>query len=354
MVHRTDGLKSDFIPNSFQLPDAYSDLVMPWLTGEEWKVLSYLCRRIFGFRKQSDRVSLSQLKDGIRTSSGKVLDFGTQLSRQTIINALGELIKYKLVTVLNPGDAATQLAAEYSLNLDMDSADLQGLADRKRKKKVSDTSRTSKARASLSDRLGVAGLSDRPPLVCPTDNTWSVGQTDKLTVNIQTQDTDSGAKAPAEEDEGANNKNRGGIPEKPDILDGILEYAGKAPAIDAGDYPEDIKRVIIAFCESWNIKPPTKDGKRGGEFALWISDGRYLREALGEFGTGLLPEVKKEWDKAPFVTGRPGAIIKITRHVAGLRRGRSGGLKNSEDKPLSIQERKEKFRNSGSISHGNH
>ena len=43
--------QSDFIPNSYQTPNAYIDKYLHLLTGEEWKVLSYAIRRILGFQK---------------------------------------------------------------------------------------------------------------------------------------------------------------------------------------------------------------------------------------------------------------------------------------------------------------
>ena len=51
--------KSTFVPNSFQTPNDYVDEIMPYLTGEEFKVLIYAVRRILGFQKRQDRTSLS-------------------------------------------------------------------------------------------------------------------------------------------------------------------------------------------------------------------------------------------------------------------------------------------------------
>jgi len=61
---------SNFIPNSFQTPNAYVDQFMYLLSGTEYKVLCYLVRRIFGFQKRQDRVSIPQITQGIRKRDG--------------------------------------------------------------------------------------------------------------------------------------------------------------------------------------------------------------------------------------------------------------------------------------------
>ncbi len=75
-------MASEFIPNSFQTPNVYIDRFMHLLTAEEWKVLSYAVRRIFGFQKRSDRISLSQFMHGTRSTLNDVqLDYGTGLTK---------------------------------------------------------------------------------------------------------------------------------------------------------------------------------------------------------------------------------------------------------------------------------
>ena len=58
------------------------------LTGSEQKVLDYILRHTWGFKKVADEISLTQLESGI-----KDFDKGTGLSRPTIIKALKGLIK---------------------------------------------------------------------------------------------------------------------------------------------------------------------------------------------------------------------------------------------------------------------
>jgi len=80
-----NGFKS---PQYTMVPDEIFDKLLPYLSPSELKVLLYLVRRIFGFKKDKDAVSLTQICNGIKTKSGKVIDNGTGLSRPAVIKAL--------------------------------------------------------------------------------------------------------------------------------------------------------------------------------------------------------------------------------------------------------------------------
>ncbi len=75
-------------PRYTQVPDQLFDELLPDLSGAELKVLLYIIRRTFGFKKDHDRIALSQLVGGIRTRDGRVLDRGTGLHKATVITAL--------------------------------------------------------------------------------------------------------------------------------------------------------------------------------------------------------------------------------------------------------------------------
>src|SRR4051812_27474234 len=78
-------------PNTTQVPDQYFDELLPVLSGAELKALLYVTRRTFGFKRDSDNISLSQLLHGITTKDGRVLDRGTGLSKPTLLAALRSL-----------------------------------------------------------------------------------------------------------------------------------------------------------------------------------------------------------------------------------------------------------------------
>ncbi len=86
-------------PNTTQIPNEVFDTLMPHLSGGELKVLLYICRRTFGFRKDSDSISLTQIAHGITTKAGKVLDQGTGLSKRQVQRALRALEGRQVIQV---------------------------------------------------------------------------------------------------------------------------------------------------------------------------------------------------------------------------------------------------------------
>src|SRR5215831_6575531 len=66
------------------------DDLMSHLSGAELKVLLYIIRRTFGFKKDADNISLSQLLNGIVTRDGRRMDYGVGLSKPTLLTALSE------------------------------------------------------------------------------------------------------------------------------------------------------------------------------------------------------------------------------------------------------------------------
>ena len=47
-------------PNGYRTLNDYADRYMHLLTSDEWKVLSYVVRRTFGFQAREGRISLTQ------------------------------------------------------------------------------------------------------------------------------------------------------------------------------------------------------------------------------------------------------------------------------------------------------
>src|SRR4028118_1479580 len=75
-------------PNYTPVPDELFDEQLPDLSGAELKVLLYVIRRTFGFKRESDTISLSQMLNGLRTRDGRVLDRGGGLSKTTLLPSL--------------------------------------------------------------------------------------------------------------------------------------------------------------------------------------------------------------------------------------------------------------------------
>jgi Bacteriophage replication protein O len=105
-------------PRYTQVPDEVFDELMAHLSGAELKVLLYIIRRTFGFKKDSDDISLNQICNGIATREGEVIDRGTGLSLSTVQIALkGLLEKNCVITVRNRSKEKGDEPTTYSLNI---------------------------------------------------------------------------------------------------------------------------------------------------------------------------------------------------------------------------------------------
>jgi hypothetical protein len=86
-------------PNTTQVPDEVFDLLAPRLKEAELRVLLYIIRRTFGFKKNADSISLTQLVHGIKTRDGRIIDLGTGMSKPGVIKGLNGLLQKKIITV---------------------------------------------------------------------------------------------------------------------------------------------------------------------------------------------------------------------------------------------------------------
>lgn len=86
-------------PNGTIVPDDVFDLLAPQLKESELRVLLYIVRRTFGFGKNADAISLKQLTDGIVTRDGRVLDYGTGMSRKAVISGVRGLAQKGIITI---------------------------------------------------------------------------------------------------------------------------------------------------------------------------------------------------------------------------------------------------------------
>src|SRR6266508_5047024 len=90
MSFQFDGFSA---PNGTFVPDDVFDVLMPELSEAELRVLLYVIRRTFGFKKNSDTISINQLIGGIKTRDGRVLDRGTGMSRQGVMRGVKGLLE---------------------------------------------------------------------------------------------------------------------------------------------------------------------------------------------------------------------------------------------------------------------
>jgi len=81
-----------YSPRYTQVPDELFDELLAELSGSETKVLLYVIRRTFGFKRESDHISLSQMVNGITKKDGTILDKGTGLHKDSVATAIKSLI----------------------------------------------------------------------------------------------------------------------------------------------------------------------------------------------------------------------------------------------------------------------
>ena len=93
-------------PRYTPIPDQLLDELLADLSGAEVKVLLYIMRRTFGWKKASDDIGLAQLTGGITTRDGRVVDRGTGLAKSTVVTALKSLEEWGVIERQQHRDAA--------------------------------------------------------------------------------------------------------------------------------------------------------------------------------------------------------------------------------------------------------
>jgi hypothetical protein len=186
--------EQNLYPNTFQVHNFYIDQILHLLTGEEWKVLSYAIRKIIGFQKSCDSISLSQFVTGCITREGKRLDHGTGLCRESVCNILKSLLNFGLLILVSPNDPKENEGNYYGLQFDTNNIRFDLLEERLHAKKTASRTRTEKARQAAIEQKRRAqtqesatqtkqqqdnpGMSQRPRAVSQDDQSQSNEQTD--------------------------------------------------------------------------------------------------------------------------------------------------------------------------------
>lgn len=95
---------SQFIPNSFQVPNAFIDEVLDKISGNACKIYLLIVRKTRGWNKKSDRLSYSQIQKSAGIGSSATVD-----------KAIGELVDLNLISYKQGNE---KYANEYQLNDD--------------------------------------------------------------------------------------------------------------------------------------------------------------------------------------------------------------------------------------------
>ena len=75
------------------VPDEFFDWQMQGMSVAELRVMLYIFRRTFGFKKHQDRIALSQFTNGICKRTGEKLDNGCGLSSKSVRSGIDGLVK---------------------------------------------------------------------------------------------------------------------------------------------------------------------------------------------------------------------------------------------------------------------
>ncbi len=93
-------------PRYTPIPDQLLDDVMAFLSGAELKVLLYIMRHTYGYKKSADSISVKQMVEGITAADGRVVDRGTGLSKASVHSAVKQLEENALIIVERRDTAA--------------------------------------------------------------------------------------------------------------------------------------------------------------------------------------------------------------------------------------------------------
>ena len=228
------------IPNTTQIPDEFLDHHMAFLSGAEVKVMLYIFRRTLGFKRHADNISLNQMLSGIVKRDGTRLDFGTGLSKSTLLGALKTLVEKRLVLIeQRQSSERGNEPSTYRLNFAPPLVPKIDLGESE-----NHTPLVPKIDLGLVPKIA-------PPLVLKIDPT-----TNSITTNSETKNS-------------TNNREAAPTPSPDPVVVGLLTSHGigrGAAQTLATDYPETRIRQQVAFLEFLRQERPTEVQKP----AAWL------------------------------------------------------------------------------------
>jgi hypothetical protein len=129
-----------------KIPHWYIEKLMCFLTTEEFCVLMYVARHIYGWQnKEEDPISLSQFSRGFKDRDGFQYDNGTGLCVNAIQKALNGLMDAKILIKVRSGRSFKD-STIWRLQDNLDNVDEEFLRERLISKRKSSKKRTQKAR----------------------------------------------------------------------------------------------------------------------------------------------------------------------------------------------------------------
>jgi len=275
---------SKIIPNSFQSPNFFVDECMALLTGNEYKCLTILARKTFGWQKRSDRVSKSQIAAL------------TGIGLETVDAAMNALTEFGLVLRLAENNLRND-GVEWALQTDDSLVRFDLMRARQATHEQRDRQKTEKARQTRIEK-GV-GMSNIPTSEKPSVEQKPVGGGD-----VQ--------QPPQKPIKDTNKKSMG--------ADAPARAADKTPEQRIADFPADCREGANLMLTVFGIKAPLRPAPsdKGGVFALWIKGIRELTALADDYGVPLETAMRltfRRWSADPFNLSHPGALAKTMTGV---------------------------------------
>lgn len=316
---------SKILPNSFQTPNFFVDECMSLLTGNEYKCLSFVARKTFGWQKRSDRISKSQIMAA------------TGLGHEAVDKTMSALVQFGLVLRLSENNARNN-GAEWALQTEDARVRFDLLQARQVLQAETNHKRTTKAR--LKQPAQKVGMSDIPPADEPGGDVGQgeggdVAHPDPRDVGHPPQKPikakeNMGADAPASPDEKTTQEP---VPETlEESAENLLETRISA-------FPEEYQATVRLMLDLFGVRPPEKPepNQKGGDYALWLKGSRDLLKLIDEYNVPLEKAMRltfERWRDRTFDVSHPGALKKtMTSLLAQVSR-----QKLSVPKPETPQE----------------
>lgn len=123
--HKDDSFRFEGFenPTTTPVPDVLFDRLLTCVSDAELRVLLYIVRRTFGFKKSADDISLKQMVEGIKKRDGEALDHGAGLSKAGATKGLKGLVeKGIIVSRHNSSPEKGNLPTTYALRFKGNSA----------------------------------------------------------------------------------------------------------------------------------------------------------------------------------------------------------------------------------------
>lgn len=292
---------SKILPNSFQTPNFFVDECMALLTGNEYKCLSFVARKTFGWQKRSDRISKSQIMAA------------TGLGHEAVDKTMSALVQFGLVLRLSENNARNN-GAEWALQTEDARVRFDLLQARQALQTETNHKRTAKAR--LKQPARKVGMSDIPPVDEPGGDVGQgeggdVAHPDPRDVGHPPQKPikakeNMGADAPASP---AEKTIQEPAPESPD------ESAENPLETRIAAFPTEYQAIVRLMLDLFGVRPPEKPepNQKGGDYALWLKGIRDLLKLVDEYNVPLEKAMRltfERWRDRTFDVSHPGALKK--------------------------------------------